>query len=178
MRGLRIDPTEALREGSRKPDFEILDAILNYLEGFPDTYHHPKEEEFLFKALRQRRPAAAPVLDKLHEEHAEGVTLAAELRAALEAYRRDLSTSQRFSSAAEAYVDFERNHMVHEEQEILPLAQGALNDEDWEEINAAFALNHDPMGEQMFGVAREKKFDALLATILEFTQEPAGPGSA
>ncbi len=60
----------------------------------------------------------------------------------------------------------------------LPLAQEALNDEDWEEINAAFALNHDPMGEQMFGVAREKKFDALLATILEFTQEPAGPGSA
>lgn len=79
---------EALQEGSRKPDFEILYAILDYLEGFPDTYHHPKEEEFLFKALRRRRPAAAPLLDKLHEEHAEGVALAAELRAALEAYRR------------------------------------------------------------------------------------------
>ncbi len=169
---------EALQEGSRKPDFEILFAILDYLEGFPDTYHHPKEEEFLFKALRQRRPAAAPLLDKLHEEHAEGVALAAELRAALEAYRRDPSASHRFSSAAETYVDFERKHMDHEEREILPLALEALNDEDWQEINAAFALNHDPIGEQMFGVAREKKFDALLATILEFTREPAGPGTA
>ena len=57
-------------------------------------------------------------------------------------------------------------------------AKALLADEDWQEINAAFALNHDPIGEQMFGVAREKKFDALLATILEFTREPAGPGTA
>ena len=54
---------EELQEGTRKPDFTVLFAILDYIEAFPDTYHHPKEEDYLFKALRRRRPDAALKVD-------------------------------------------------------------------------------------------------------------------
>ena len=38
------------------PDFELFYLILEYVRDFVDRYHHPKEDHYLFKALRRRVP--------------------------------------------------------------------------------------------------------------------------
>ena len=149
-------------EGTWESDFELFLAVLDYMEAFPETFHHPKEEEHLFKALRRRRPEAAPILDKLHEEHADSLDLLANLRHALMAYRGDHSAFPRFQDAVQDYIEHQREHMRQEEDEILPLAQQALTDQDWDEINTAFAQNDDPL----LGSRRERQFDGLLAQIV------------
>ena len=42
----------ALHRETWEPDFDLLHLILDYAESFPATFHHPKEEEYLFKINR------------------------------------------------------------------------------------------------------------------------------
>ena len=161
-----------IEEESWKPDFDLLFAIVEYMETFPEVLHHPKEEDYLFAALLRRQPASAPLVERLCEDHAAGERLLDDLRTALEAYRDDAAALGRFRQAAQTYVEAERRHMGVEERELLPLAMAALDDEDWVEIDAAFSRNDDPM----FGTARQEAFRALFRKILDHAPAPMGFG--
>lgn len=161
-----------IEDGSAQPDFDLLFAIVEYMETFPEAFHHPKEEDYLFAAVLRRQPDRAPLIDRLCADHATGTQLLDDIRAALEAYRDDPAALGRFHQAAQTYIDFERRHMDVEERELLPLAMAALEAEDWAEIDAAFARNDDPA----FGVERKERFRALFRKILDLAPAPMGFG--
>ena len=50
-----------------------------------------------------------------------------------------------FAEKAERYANFQWRHMQQEEELVLPLAERVLTEEDWREIDAAFAGNADPL---------------------------------
>jgi hypothetical protein len=60
-----------------------------------------------------------------------------------------------------------------EEQELLPLAETALIEEDWEAIEAAFAGNADPIAD-----LRDQDFDKLFTRIVNIAPAPIGLGEA
>ncbi len=159
-----------IEQGRWEADFELLSSVVEYLESYPEVYHHPKEEDYLFKALLRRRPESKYMLEKVHDEHVEGAQMLARLRGGLEAYRRDGGSFARFKQAATEYIGFERRHMVREERELLPLALKVLHDEDWAEIDEAFARNDDPL----FGRSRRREFQRLVDHILELAPSPLG----
>lgn len=158
--------------GRTAPDFDLLAAMFRYIEAFPERLHHPKEDDFLFARLKLRRPDAAPLLDALHAEHEQGRAKFAELKAALEEYRRDASTFGSFRERVERYSHFHWRHMRREEDEVLPLAAAALLAEDWAAIDAAFASNNDPI----VGVAATREFRALFRRIVALVPPPLGVG--
>ena len=90
---------EQVEKGLWTPDFELFAAILDYMERFPDALHHPKEEDYLFVALKRRKPDIAGVLAKVHDEHVEGGRKLKELRALLQRFQAD---SKAFSPFKEA----------------------------------------------------------------------------
>ncbi len=159
-----------IEQGRWQADFDLLSSVVEYLESYPEVYHHPKEEDYLFKALLRRRPESKYMLEKVHDEHVEGAQMLARLRGELEAYRRDGASFARFKQAATEYIGFERRHMVREERELLPLALKILHDEDWAEIDEAFARNDDPL----FGRSRRREFQRLVDHILELAPSPLG----
>ena len=154
------------------PDFELLDAMLRYIEAFPERLHHPKEDEFLFARLRLRRPDAGALLDGLSEEHRNGRAKFAELKAALDEYRRDAATLPSFLERVERYSHFHWRHMRREEDEVLPLAAAHLTGDDWNAIDAAFASNSDPV----VGIAATREFRALFRRIASLAPPPFGVG--
>ncbi len=159
---------EQVESGELQPNFDFLSAVLDYIEGFPDSFHHPKEDEFLFPALRRRSAEAAALIDRLSDEHVQGVELLGRLRGALAACRRDAAAFGPFAAAAKAYIDFEIAHIGLEERELLPLAERALEAADWAAIDAAFGENDDPL----FGTVRRDQFEGLYRQILELTPDP------
>lgn len=161
---------EQIEQGRWQPDFELLASIVAYMESFPEVMHHPKEENYLFKALQRRDPGLAGKLDLVRAEHVEGAAKLDALRGALAAYRCGPEFFEAFKEAAEDYVVFERRHMMREERELLPLALKILTEEDWQEINEAFARNDDPL----FGTARKQEFSGLLQHILDLAPTPMG----
>ena len=58
-----------IRYGGAQPKFDVLKAMVHYIHAFPERFHHPKEEAYLFRMLRSCSPQTAPLLDRLEAEH-------------------------------------------------------------------------------------------------------------
>jgi branched-chain amino acid transport system ATP-binding protein len=160
-----------IRSGNLEPEFALFEAIIEYLQDFPDRFHHPKEDEQLFPLIRERAPETKTSLDELAQQHHEGVRLTSDLKWKLAAWRESPKTGfGEFLKAAQAYIDFQRLHIGLEEREIIPAARAKLQPADWQRIDAAFASNEDPM----FGRRPRKEFDALFSRIVSLAPEPHG----
>ena len=165
MRQLTVE----IGTGRRQPDFHLLGAMVYYIEAFPEKLHHPKESDYLFRALRVRRPDLAPVLDELDREHLACRDRIGQLKQALTAYRRLASAGhQVFADELERYVTFQLRHMAVEEEQALPAAVQALTPEDWTVIDAAFASNQDPIG----GIAAKRELPKLFRAIVRLAPPP------
>ena len=168
----------ALRQLARQraptvADFQLLRAVVFYLHEFPEKRHHRRESLLLFPRIRVRARSgeADYVLDRLDEEHLRGERMARELEHALLAWEQ-LGESRRagFAEACERYADFYTAHLLLEEAEALPLAARLLDDEDWFELDAAFAENRDALA----GESPEDEYRQLFERIQQLMPDSIG----
>lgn len=140
-----------------EPDYALLSAALYYIEDFPERFHHPKEDEHIFKALRLSSAEFNPVLDELQAEHIRSAHMMSILQRALVHYQGGAPEGlARFHAAVDAYAAMLDEHM-RKEEELLYKAQGRLSAEDWAAITAAFEANDDPL----FGSSCREEFRKL-----------------
>lgn len=156
------------------PNVSLLWAIIRYIEEFPETLHHPKEDDFLFSRLKSRTHAADALITTLNQEHQEGKERIQTLRAALTRFERNIEGgSELFFCTLEAFIQFHFHHMTMEERDIFPLAELHLSQQDWQEIAAAFRDNQDPL----FGEVKLEYFRELFHQIVQLTPAPIGLAS-
>jgi hemerythrin-like domain-containing protein len=135
-----------VRQGLVEPDCRLLAAMLYYIESFPERLHHPKEDQYLFKALRARTREGSAVLDELQSEHIRSAQMMAYLAQTLVRYQGGAPDGlHSFAAAVDAYAALLSDHMRKEETVVLPVADAHLKESDWAEIAAAFAENRDPL---------------------------------
>jgi hemerythrin-like domain-containing protein len=160
------------RRGQPVP-FDVLRAMLLYVDEFPERLHHPKESRWLFPAVRRRSDAAAEVLDRLERDHERGERAVRELEHELLAYEV-LGEPRReaFEQALRRYVDGYLEHMRLEEAEVLPLAEQVLTADDWRELDAAFLANRDPLT----GHEPQEVYRPLFERIVRRAPAPVGLG--
>jgi len=171
---LRILARDA-RDRGGAPDHELFTVILDYIEGFSDRFHHPKEDAHLFAVLRRHCAGASEALDVLERDHARGDELTRKLRYLLSRCRTGAAAAlEAFAAAVEEYVEFYWRHMRLEEDVVLPLAERALTEADWQPIDAAFRANEDPL----FGARPREEFRELFQLILNLAPAPVGVGPA
>lgn len=133
-------------QGRVEPDCRIFAAMLYYIEAFPERQHHPKEDDYLFKALRARTREGSALLDELQGEHVRGGQMMAYLAQTLVRYQGGAPDGlATFAAAVDAYAALLGDHMHKEEDVILPLADAHLTESDWEAMAAAFTENRDPL---------------------------------
>jgi hemerythrin-like domain-containing protein len=163
-----------VRDKGRAPDFRLLHAMLYYIREYPEQLHHPKEDRYLFAALKRRTHDADAVIADLEHEHAQGEQLLSNLTVALSVFEAGAAAGlQRFAGEVERFAGYYWNHMQKEEDEVLPLAERVLTDEDWRDIHAAFAANRDPN----FAADTQEEFRRLFTRIVNLTPAPVGLGS-
>src|SRR5215470_1283964 len=51
-----------------RPDYEMIQAIIDYFQDYPDCCHHPKED-MIFDKLKARDPSAARRIGDVEAEH-------------------------------------------------------------------------------------------------------------
>jgi hemerythrin-like domain-containing protein len=160
------------RKGGAMP-FDVLRAMMLYIDEFPEKLHHTKESRLLFPKIRQRSEAAAAVLDRLDRDHERGERAIRELEHDLLAYEV-LGEPRReaFEQALRRYVDAYLEHMRLEETEILPLAEQVLTATDWAELDAAFQANRDPLT----GHEPDDAYRPLFKRIVMTAPAPVGLG--
>jgi hemerythrin-like domain-containing protein len=161
------------RYGISKPNFDLLGAMTYYIRAFPARLHHPKEDAYLFRLLRQRHPAIAPLLDKLEAEHRSGTAKLCEMEQALARYQQEGDAHlPAFYAAVAAYAKFHYAHVRAEEDEVLPAAAEFLTTADWDEIDAAFAGHTDPLLDAEAGF----EYEELFRRIVRLAPPPLGSG--
>jgi hemerythrin-like domain-containing protein len=173
MKGLEY-LMDQFRQGLLEPDFVLLRALLQYIEHYPDKLHHPKEDGYLFPALRERDASAAAALDQLEAQHREGPAVIAGVREALDRFEADRSTLPALAAAVTGYAEFQWAHMRLEEEQILPLAEKVLLPADWQRIDAAFIANDDPL----VGTGQQQMFRELFRRVVNLMPAPMGLGPA
>ncbi|MBK6850721.1 MAG: hemerythrin domain-containing protein [Burkholderiales bacterium] len=154
-------------------DFEVLRAMLFYIDEFPERLHHRQESDLLFPLMRARTNDADEALARLDRDHANGESAILKLEHALLAWEMLGSSRQpAFEAALERYLDFYRAHMRLEEDVILPLAEKVLTDDDWTKLDVAFAQHRDPLT----GHAPPAEYEALFSRIVRLAPAPIGLG--
>jgi hemerythrin-like domain-containing protein len=165
-----------LRQGPEtEPErfFDVLRAMLFYIDEFPEKRHHPKESNLLFPRLVRACPELMPVISRLENDHIAGERKVRELQHLLLAWEL-IGESRRgaFESRALEYVTFSLNHMRTEETEVMPAAEKGLSAGDWAELDAAFVIDRDPLA----GGERDRHYDRLFTRIVLKAPAPIGVG--
>ena len=148
---------------SRSNFFDVVRAMLFYIDEFPERLHHPKESNLLFPRVLKAAPKVLGAIDRLERDHMASEKAARELQHLLLAWEL-IGPSRRaaFEKALEQYVAFYLDHMQLEESVILPEAERCLSEADWRSLDAAFAENADPLTGQHAPPAEYEKLFSLI----------------
>jgi hemerythrin-like domain-containing protein len=165
---------EMAQDGRVKPEWAVFHNMVLYIDRYPERLHHPKEDEHLFARLLARAPQARSLVESLEAEHVEGAKLIRELERKLGFFEGTWPEGgEEFLRAVDAYADFHWKHMRKEENELLPLAEKHLTDDDWRAIDRAFSANEDPVAQ-----IEERDFQKLFSRIANLAPTPIGLGDA
>jgi branched-chain amino acid transport system ATP-binding protein len=154
-----------------EPNFKLLWTMIRYIAEFPQTFHHPKEEQFIFDPLAKRTRAADNIIGELREQHHDDLELIAAIRASLgelEGGKGD--AAQKFNENVKSFADLTWRHMSTEENVLIPLASQHLTEADWRDISAAFEANRDPR----LGPEASEHFEKMFAEIVNSAPAPIG----
>ncbi len=155
--------------------FDVVRAMLFYVDEFPERLHHPKESNLLFPKVVRVAPVTMEAVKRLEQDHMRSEGAVRELQHHLLAWEL-LGESRRdkFETTTKSYVASYLEHMRLEETAILPEAERSLDAADWKELDAAFASNCDPLTGKY---PRDPLYDRLFTRIVMFAPEPIGLGS-
>lgn len=127
------------------PDPGIFERGLAFIATFMERFHHPKEDEFLFKAVRERTRDADEVLAILQQQHAEIPGDFRNLQLALSGTRP--GGSSQFDDFVDLIGNFAHSQTEHMRLEggVFVMAERVLKPADWQGIDVAFRANRDPL---------------------------------
>lgn len=152
---------------SEEPDYEVLRAVIQYFQDYPENCHHPKED-MVFEKLKIRDPAAAARVGDAEDDHKIETMRLHRLVEAVEdilAGREFLRKT--FHDVVRDFIEHQRQHMDKEERLLFPAAVQGLGPDDWADIDARLCDRKDPL----FNGTIETKFQALQGMILRWQQE-------
>jgi hemerythrin-like domain-containing protein len=149
----------ALFEQADRPDYDLLQEIIDYFLTYPDLYHHPKES-LILDALRRKSPESAAPVGDIDNEHAViSERLHNFAHAVVEVLMEAEVSRDAFLELARNFFDEQRRHMIMEEKVFFPAALKALSKEDWKKIDKKVSRFSDPLtseeDQMRFGTLRE-----------------------
>jgi hemerythrin-like domain-containing protein len=158
----------------RRNFFDVVRAMLFYIDEFPERLHHPKESNLLFPKVVKASPQVMGAVDKLERDHLYSEKAARDLQHLLLSWELlGPMRRQAFEDAFKKYVDFYLEHMRLEETVILPEAERCLSDADWQLLDRAFAENADPLTGHY---PPTQEYEKLFSLIVTRAPSPIGLG--
>ena len=154
--------------------FDVLRAMLFYIEEFPERLHHPKETDLLFPRVAAAAPETVAAITRLDHDHEYTEKAVRDLLHLLVAWEMmGESRREAFTQTFKHYVDLYLAHMRMEEEEVLPAAVKYLTPEDWQALDAAFEANRDTMTKAQ---SPDQAYDELFSRIVRAAPALIGLG--
>jgi hemerythrin-like domain-containing protein len=146
-------------ESDREIDPVLVDNVVDFIRIYADRTHHGKEEDILFKKMRERSLSADDERDmnELIEGHVFGRKTTRALAAANERYRGgDMSALADIESSMRALVGFYPGHIEKEDKVFFPSARSYFtDDEDQTMLSEFYAFDRKMIHEKYESVVSE-----------------------
>jgi iron-sulfur cluster repair protein YtfE (RIC family) len=158
-------------------DAERVALIANYYENILSFLHahHDGEEVLVFPLLRERCDGTGELMDLMAEEHHEALELLEQAKAALAAWPGGDAAAQQAAQERLMELGSHLNeHLLEEEQKVLPLAGANLSMEEWGAMPAHGMAAFD--GDKIWlilGLIRERMTDEQRAAMSAHMPPPA-----
>jgi hemerythrin-like domain-containing protein len=150
-----------------RPDYETLQAVVDYFAEYPARCHHPKED-MIVDVLKMRDPAAARAVGDIESDHRQEEERLRRLAHTIENVRSGGELPREaVDDVVRDFIAHERRHIAAEERALFPAAIKVLRPADWARIDARMSDARDPL----FNGTVEQKFRALAEKILQWEQE-------
>jgi hemerythrin-like domain-containing protein len=138
---------EVISEGKR-PDWPLLQGIFQYFQTYPDTAHHPIENQIV-KRLHAKDPGAAEPFLGLEAEHRE---LSATLRHIAGVTQRLVPTVRdTYLDLLRSFVAGQRDHVLREDAGFLAAANRLFDARDWQALDRFAPIVADPLSDPADG---------------------------
>jgi len=150
-----------------RPDYETLQAVIDYFAEYPARCHHPKED-MIVEVLKTRDSAAAGAVGEIEADHQREEDRLRRLAHTLENVRTGGELPrQTVDEVVREFITHERRHIELEERVLFPAAIQVLQPGDWARIDARMGDERDPL----FNQTIEQKFRSLEQKFLQWEQE-------
>jgi len=128
-----------------EPNYVLLGDCMDYLCCYPETFHHPIEEKIM-NQLAVIEPASRELIKTLNQEHLTLKDLGQRVSTSCRAVAQEsLFPWEEIRTELAAYAALMREHILHEDNEALPLAEQLLPDEMWPESSSLENDDSDPL---------------------------------
>lgn len=145
----------------QEPDYELMSEMLEYMESYQDTIHHPTEE-LIFRRAMDRGVQRRDVFDVLHHQHERLPQVNRRFRQSLEAIVHEaVLPREEVEAQGRDLISILREHMALEDGEAFPIARERLDESDWEAVEALAPSADDPV----FGTPDPQRFRALFKQL-------------
>lgn len=163
------DQYRALETG-KGPDYDLLRDILDYVQSFPDTIHHPTEDllfNYLLKNVRLSDGEQAAITEnrEQHKELSEATQIL--LRMIDHIFANGIVNGAALKLKMSRYLSEQLRHMEFENRYLFPLAETRLSARDWDAVEDQLLHGDDPLFD-----AYEKQYEFLRGYI-EAQYKPA-----
>lgn len=159
-------------QDGRTIDHDLLHDIGEYISGFPELCHHPKED-LIYRKLQDRNPEALTSAADLLNEHERLTGLINTYVSSVEVVRGNPEDErEQFAKSMIALVDAYEHHMEMEEKYFFPLSISKLSKDDWAEIDYAISDQDDPLFDEATSKYARLR-DGIFKLAADHDAEPA-----
>lgn len=151
------------------PDLDVILSALDYINVYPDRWHHPAED-IIFDKLIKKNVKQSELIKELKVEHEAIIQETSKVNELFNNVADDCVVSaDELLTTARHFVTLQRQHLEKENEHIYPLMDTAFSEKDWKDIEQEVVLQTDPL----FGKASKKEYEQLYRYILELEKSKA-----
>ena len=152
---------------AERPDYEVIQAVIEYFKQYPDTCHHPKED-VIYEKFKALAPGRAASITDLQSEHREGARRLHRVALVIDNVINDQDLlRESVNNIVRDFIDSERKHIALEDEIVFPAILETLKPADWADIALILADKYGPPSKADF----EEQFSTVRRNILELEQE-------
>ncbi|WP_295392997.1 hemerythrin domain-containing protein [uncultured Thiodictyon sp.] len=150
-----------------EPDYELFCQMLEYMDSYADTIHHPTED-LIFRRTLEKGAEQRDVFDVLMRQHGIVIHLNKRFRRSLDGIvHEEVLLRDEVEAQGREFVATMREHLSLEDTEAFPIARKWLETADWDALDALAPRADDPV----FGTPDPQRFRALFQHLSAQAQD-------
>lgn len=139
-------------------NFDMKVELLEYIEHYAETVHHPTED-LIYQAALPELDKSGVLLERLTKEHHDLIGLARRFRETLEGVMQgEVITRSEVETRGREFVALQSLHIKLEENEVFPLLEAGVSEDQWAELAAQAPQIEDPV----FTLQDYNRFSSLI----------------